>query len=276
MIKFKDILKESEDLDTLINRKLLNIVAKSFDLNFKYNDWNSPILDQMRQKGIFNFMDQTLVLNYDKITVTVPSSTIQQETYLTIVPQSTPNSKHNLKQIGKIYQIGTADIELNQMVQIEFQYNESTLSDLDESNLAVYQKEAQSWKKLNSTVDAQNNSIKIVTPKLGTFGIFIDDKSSVAEATVDGFLVNQNYPNPFNSSTQISYQLANDSNIRVNIYNLKGELVKSLFEGFQQQGFHNIEWNGDSQSNLSVTSGIYFCRISTKQFTSNQKMILLK
>jgi len=68
MIKFKDILKESEDLDTLVNRKLLNVVAKSFDLNFKYNDWNNPILDQMRSRGIFNFMDQTLVLDYQKIT----------------------------------------------------------------------------------------------------------------------------------------------------------------------------------------------------------------
>ena len=68
MIKFKDILKESKDLDTLVNRKLLNVVAKSFDLNFKYNDWNNPILDQMRSRGIFNFMDQTLVLDYQKIT----------------------------------------------------------------------------------------------------------------------------------------------------------------------------------------------------------------
>lgn len=68
MIKFKDILRESKDLDTLVNRKLLNIVAKKFDLNFKYNDWESPILDQMRRKGIFNFLDQTMVLDYQKIT----------------------------------------------------------------------------------------------------------------------------------------------------------------------------------------------------------------
>ena len=44
MIKFKDILRESEDLDTLLNRKLLNIVAKKFDLNFRYNDWNNAHL----------------------------------------------------------------------------------------------------------------------------------------------------------------------------------------------------------------------------------------
>ena len=67
MIRFKDILKESEDLDTLVNRKLLNIVAKKFDLNFRYNDFNNPIIDQMRGKGIFTFMDETLVLNYQKI-----------------------------------------------------------------------------------------------------------------------------------------------------------------------------------------------------------------
>lgn len=68
MIKFKDILRESKDLDTLVNRKLLNVVAKNFDLNFRYNDWNMPILDQMRSRGIFNFLDQTMVLDYQKIT----------------------------------------------------------------------------------------------------------------------------------------------------------------------------------------------------------------
>lgn len=67
MIKFKDILRESEDLDTLVNRKLLNIVAKKFDLNFRYGDLSNPIIDQMRGKGIFNFMDETLVLDYQKI-----------------------------------------------------------------------------------------------------------------------------------------------------------------------------------------------------------------
>jgi len=67
MIRFKDILKESEDLDTLVNRKLLNIVAKKFDLNFRYGDLSNPIIDQMRRGGIINFMDQTLVLGYQKI-----------------------------------------------------------------------------------------------------------------------------------------------------------------------------------------------------------------
>ena len=46
MIKFKDILRESEDLDTLLNRKLLNIVAKKFDLNFRYNDYSFFWLDE--------------------------------------------------------------------------------------------------------------------------------------------------------------------------------------------------------------------------------------
>ena len=60
MIRFKDILKESEDLDTLVNRKLLDIVAKKFDLNFRYGDLSNPIIDQMRSKGIFIFMNETL------------------------------------------------------------------------------------------------------------------------------------------------------------------------------------------------------------------------
>ena len=67
MIKFKYILKESEDLDTLVNRKLLNIVAKKFDLNFRYNDLSNPLIDQIRRSGIISFMEETLVLDYQKI-----------------------------------------------------------------------------------------------------------------------------------------------------------------------------------------------------------------
>jgi hypothetical protein len=67
MIKFKHILTESEDLDTLLNRKLLNILAKKFDLNFRYDDLSNPLIDQMRRSGIISFMEEILVLDYQKI-----------------------------------------------------------------------------------------------------------------------------------------------------------------------------------------------------------------
>ena len=67
MIKFKHILTESEDLDTILNRKLLNILAKKFDLNFRYDDLSNPLIDQMRRSGIISFMEEILVLDYQKI-----------------------------------------------------------------------------------------------------------------------------------------------------------------------------------------------------------------
>lgn len=67
MIKFFDILKESVDLDTSLNRKLLNLVANKFNLNFMYNDRDKPILMQMRQEGIIRFMDEVLALDFKKI-----------------------------------------------------------------------------------------------------------------------------------------------------------------------------------------------------------------
>ena len=67
MIRFKDILKESEDLDTLVNRKLLDIVAKRFDLNFNYTNYSKPIIDQIRQEGIITFMEEIMALDYQKI-----------------------------------------------------------------------------------------------------------------------------------------------------------------------------------------------------------------
>jgi hypothetical protein len=85
-----------------------------------------------------------------------------------------------------------------------------------------------------------------------------------------------NYPNPFNPTTTIKYGLKSDSNVNLAIYNLKGQLVKTLVNKHQKAGYHKIVWNGKDNNGKTASSGVYFFRIKAGKFTSTKKMIMLK
>jgi Peptidase family C25/Propeptide_C25/Peptidase family C25, C terminal ig-like domain/FlgD Ig-like domain len=85
-----------------------------------------------------------------------------------------------------------------------------------------------------------------------------------------------NYPNPFNPSTAIIYQLADDSQVKLDIYNIKGQHITSLVNEFQAAGEYSIQWQGITADNAPAPSGIYFYKLSSNSFSATQKMILLK
>ncbi len=91
-----------------------------------------------------------------------------------------------------------------------------------------------------------------------------------------GFSLEQNYPNPFNPSTTIRYSLPAESRVRLNIYNLRGQLVKRLVDRVQQGGAHSIFWNGRDGEEKEVGSGIYIYRIDDGRNRLSRKMLLLK
>ena len=86
----------------------------------------------------------------------------------------------------------------------------------------------------------------------------------------------QNYPNPFNPETQIKFSLKNNENVKLAIYNVKGQLVKNLVNENKPAGHHSVVWNGVDNNNTKVASGLYFYKIETNSFSSTRKMMLLK
>jgi len=85
-----------------------------------------------------------------------------------------------------------------------------------------------------------------------------------------------NYPNPFNPETTISYEIASDGNARIDIFNLKGQLVKTLVNDNKVSGPHRVVWNGTDKYGRKVASGIYQYRLITKDGSITKKMILMK
>jgi len=85
-----------------------------------------------------------------------------------------------------------------------------------------------------------------------------------------------NYPNPFNPSTTIAFDVAKDTHVSIEVFNIKGQKVKEVVSGSYRAGRHSVVWNGDDAAGRAVGSGIYFYRMTAQGYTSVQKMLLMK
>ena len=90
-----------------------------------------------------------------------------------------------------------------------------------------------------------------------------------------------NYPNPFNPETWMPYDLAEDADVHIDIYNLKGESVRQLSVGFQTAGTYRTRpraayWDGQNTAGEPVASGIYFYTLQAGQFKATRQMVILK
>ena len=86
----------------------------------------------------------------------------------------------------------------------------------------------------------------------------------------------QNYPNPFNPSTNIRYEVPTASHISLVVYNVLGQVVRTLVEEELQPGRYEVTWDGRNDRGMSVGSGMYLYRFSAGEYSIVHKMLLLK
>ncbi len=85
-----------------------------------------------------------------------------------------------------------------------------------------------------------------------------------------------NYPNPFNPKTTIRFSTAQTGNVNLAVYDISGRLVKELVNGSMSAGDHEIVWSGKNGNGNQVASGVYFYKMVTADFSSTEKMVMLK
>ena len=90
-------------------------------------------------------------------------------------------------------------------------------------------------------------------------------------AVPESFRLSQNYPNPFNPETVIGYALPIRSDVKLTIYNLRGEEVAFLVDGTVSAGTHRLSWDASN-----MASGVYLYRLRAGDFVQTRKMLLLK
>jgi hypothetical protein len=89
-------------------------------------------------------------------------------------------------------------------------------------------------------------------------------------------VLHTNYPNPFNPTTTIAFTLPHAENVKIDVYNAKGQLVSSLINREFSAGSHTVVWDGTDDMGTNVGSGIYFYKMSTADFHDVKKMIMVK
>ena len=88
--------------------------------------------------------------------------------------------------------------------------------------------------------------------------------------------LSQNYPNPFNPRTVIPYVLLNIGFVKIDIVDITGRTIRSLLNGIQSSGSHEVIWNGKDNTGKHVASGTYFCRMITDASVISRKILLLR
>ncbi|MBM2840810.1 MAG: Choice-of-anchor protein, partial [Bacteroidetes bacterium] len=110
---------------------------------------------------------------------------------------------------------------------------------------------------------------------IGTEQYARDNSNGIPLVPIE-YALNQNYPNPFNPATTIGYQLNKRGEVKLEIYNLLGQRVRTLVDAEQVTGVYSVEWDGRNGLGLNAASGVYIYRLRSGEFTASKKLLLLR
>lgn len=110
---------------------------------------------------------------------------------------------------------------------------------------------------------------------INTSGFYKGKSESNPDIALD-YQLYQNYPNPFNPSTSIGYQIEETEFVSLKIFDVLGNEVKTLVNEIKTPGIHYIDWEGDNNNGVKLSSGIYFYRMQSESFVQSKKLILQK
>jgi GH35 family endo-1,4-beta-xylanase len=173
-------------------------------------------------------------------------------------------------------------------VGINYHSLDSLIAYADALNESSYSPE--SWAQLATTLAsaksaiAQNYSASVSAAD--ALGQAKDNLKNAIDGLVTGvnsriaspktFALDQNYPNPFNPTTAITYRLTTSGKVRLTIYNILAQKIKTLVDSYQSAGEHTVTWDAIDDQNNSASSGVYLYRLDAGERTLQKKMILLK
>jgi outer membrane protein assembly factor BamB len=115
-----------------------------------------------------------------------------------------------------------------------------------------------------------------VQGETGVLVIADSASSRFADPGSPAFQLSQNYPNPFNGQTLISFELRAGENVQLTIYNVMGQRVRQLINGFHHPGRYTAIWDGTNEAGQKVGSGIYFYKLNVGQEAGTKRLLFLK
>jgi len=137
------------------------------------------------------------------------------------------------------------------------------------------------------SIDSLQLDLKAIKPDGTVFDSFSIDKTTGIDEDMSpdrvpvSFKVLQNYPNPFSNKTEISYELPMDAHTTIEVYNLIGQVVRTLEESNKDAGYYTVVWDGKSENGIKLKNGIYFFHVKAvtrekKNLVDTKKILLIR
>ncbi|MFQ6611003.1 MAG: T9SS type A sorting domain-containing protein [Fidelibacterota bacterium] len=92
----------------------------------------------------------------------------------------------------------------------------------------------------------------------------------------ENFKLYPNFPNPFNPTTEIRYNIPEDTYVQITVYNLEGRKIKTLVNEYLTSGYKKVIWDSTNDNGIQVASGVYFYQMTAGSFSDMKKMVILK
>lgn len=148
--------------------------------------------------------------------------------------------------------------------------NKTTFSSLTSPNSDAYLSGATTVAVTNISAVGPNITANLIVG-------LVSDVNDGDPVVPNNFSLSQNYPNPFNPSTVIAFELLAPASVRLEIYDMLGQRVKTLFDGAASVGETVLSWDGKNNEGEAVASGIYFYRLAGTDGTElSKKMVLVR
>lgn len=182
------------------------------------------------------------------------------------------------------YKISSSPSNLSAVVNIKYKDTQLQNSQIAEKNLILsyYSDNDRKWHSLPTAVDTVNN---VASAEIDHFSYWaLTDKNDAIISDIENdnknvpveYSLEQNYPNPFNPSTSIRFKIARLEDLKITVYNILGQEVKTLIDKNMPVGNYEIQWDGTNNTGQRVASGIYFCLMKAGEFVETRKMMLLR
>jgi hypothetical protein len=149
-------------------------------------------------------------------------------------------------------------------------------SDFDERKIGIYRLSDGEWSFVGGY--GASGSVKAELSEEGVYGAIYNPHQTLPPdfEILDGLELQANFPNPFNPTTTIRIGLPDDGNVRLLVYDVRGQLIKELVDGWRPAGYHEVTWDGTDADGEAVVTGVYFTHLESKGKTRTRKMLLLK
>lgn len=232
--------------------------------------------------GISSSFGGTISSPHNRVQLYIPPNALNQNVAIFINPEETlkdtipPNSA--IKYTHMVYKIGPDTILFKKPVTLTFNYNDSDIIGLDEQKLAFMR--LHNLELSGGLIDAAENKIQTTIKTPGTYILVEDNTLTNASSYISDVNCQPRIFSPqatgFAEKTNISFQLAGDSDVTIKIYNLGGRLVRALVEKkFMHAGNKSIEWNGRDRNGNICPSDLYIVTIESEKEVKTKTVVIL-